>query len=296
LPCHWLDEDTRAVRHRHVAGCMSLESPSQTCAGCEPCNHPHCPLCGRRHAVRLCDECRGKVRTDLTEIARQHEHVSTALETDLAPGDHEGGLPLGGELMVMAGPVSMSATDDERQPPPAAVVVRWEYRLRLALGQPTDLAPTLARAIDYLTDHLHELPAEVDAAAMARDVHSARVRLEDVLHHGMRHEYGVQHVRCGGTLVRECDPHTGLADDWSCHRCHARLTEPEYRYAVGVAYMDNAPAMSAADLERKTGVAATVIRVWGARGNVRKQGKDRAGLQMYNVADVEARADISAIG
>lgn len=87
---------------------------------------------------------------------------------------------------------------------------------------------------------------------------------------------------------RHCDQ-GGLRDSWQCLRCRRRYTDDQYRYAVGADYISNARALTARELEWKTGVPATVIRVWGSRGLVDKRGRNEHGLWQYDVAQVEAR-------
>lgn len=87
----------------------------------------------------------------------------------------------------------------------------------------------------------------------------------------------------------QCGDRGGLREGWECLRCHRRYSDHEYRYAVGVSYLSHATALTATELERKTGVAASIIRVWGSRGLVAKRGRDEKGRLRYDVRQVEAR-------
>lgn len=55
----------------------------------------------------------------------------------------------------------------------------------------------------------------------------------------------------------------GDDDHWHCRTCHRTATEAEYRFAVGTAYRAHAPHLTAADMFERTGVKASVVRVWG---------------------------------
>lgn len=300
--CRWRD-GVRVLEHRHLVEHSHVDD----CDGCRPCPEVHCRACGSSHTETTCPSCLSRIRADLREIVRLIGNLEQHVEdlVDGSKGERLGSLPLGGEPMVMLGPVAPFAPDDEPAPPPTVVLVGWEYAFRWALGQPTGLAPTLARAHDYIAEHLDAVAAAGTLALdlLADDLHSTRVRLEDVLHEGLRAEHGVPCVRCGSTLVRECRPAKtdpergllvkpgGLADEWSCRSCETKLTDDEYRFAVGAAYLGHAEALTAEQLAEKYDVPASRVRVWGSRGLVAKRGRSADGLILYSVADVERRLD-----
>lgn len=286
-PCYRTPNDTRAIRHRHT-----IEHTHVTdCDGCEPCPETHCPACGKTHGTTVCPTCLGKIRDDLRDIVALHRNLRAHAYMLSTRGEREGGPPLGGQPMVLLGPVSVWA-DDDAAPVPTVALVWWEYAMRQSLGQPTMLKPTLARAVDYIAAHLTEvaLAGKINLALMRKQVKSIRVQMEDMLSAGLRDEHGVPCVRCGNTLVRECHENTGLADEWTCRGCHAVLKAAEYWMAVKDDYRRHAPALTAADLAEKLGIKANLIRVWGSRGIVRKRGRDHEGHTLYDVADVESRA------
>lgn len=90
-----------------------------------------------------------------------------------------------------------------------------------------------------------------------------------------------------------CGDQGGQRDGLKCPRCHRRYSEDAYGYAVGVAYMNHAPALTAVELEEKTGFPASQIRVWGSRGVVAKRGRNPEGRWLYDVRQVESRVAVA---
>jgi hypothetical protein len=185
---------------------------------------------------------------------------------------------------------------------------------------------TLRRASSYLLDHLTSMAQKIAPPidAFQEEIAALRYHLEEVLGAGIRHQPGAPCTSCGQALMRtsskpstcehakvarrldvslnamlvrypalavaheSCDQ-GGLRDTWQCLRCKRRYSDQEYQFAVGSDYISNAAALTARELEWKTGVPATVIRVWGSRGLVTKRGRDDFGIVKYDVAGVEAR-------
>ena len=113
---------------------------------------------------------------------------------------------------------------------------------------------------------------------------ACRGHLEDVLRDGIREERGAPCVQCERPMVR-------TEDHWECRRCHRRVTEAEYRFAVGAAYRAHSDRLTAADLAERIGVKASIIRVWGARGKITKRGRNHDGITLYDVASAIAKRD-----
>jgi hypothetical protein len=209
---------------------------------------------------------------------------------------------------------------------PMLVLASWEDTWRNELGDDDGGRTTLRRASTYLLDHLTSMAQRVDPPidAFQEEIAALRYHLEEVLGAGIRHQPGAPCTSCGQALVRmsskpsrceharvarkldvslatmlarypglavqheQCDQ-GGLRDTWQCLRCKRRYSDQEYQFAVGSDYISNAAALTARELEWKTGVPASVIRVWGSRGVVAKRGRDDFGIVKYDVAGVEAR-------
>jgi hypothetical protein len=275
----------------------------------------HCVVCGRAHAKAACTGCLEAARSDLQAIGS----LCASLPAEAAVKGVQS------EAMMLWGPaadpeawqhVAMSAIrgrlcrcmsrrqlcpslfgktcpdaaylDDNRDElHPVYVLGEWEQRWREFLDHPTDALITIEGAVAYLDMQIGYMADQLEPAfdEFAANLKACRGRLEDALHDGVREERGAPCVQCGKHMVR-------VDDDWHCRTCHRTATEAEYRFAVGVAYRAHAPHLTAADLAERIGVKASMIRVWGSRGLVRKHGKDGNGITLYDVADALARVEL----
>lgn len=117
---------------------------------------------------------------------------------------------------------------------PVYILGSWEQLWRDHLTQPTDLAATLPRLVDYLDRHMHEMAAEpeVPFEDFARDLRGCRGHLEDVLRdQNQGDRAGVGCFDCGGDLERRLTEQ-GFEDHWTCQRCRRRYTYAEYNFAL----------------------------------------------------------------
>lgn len=294
----------------------------------EPCTRRHCCV-GRcwNHTddanPQTCPSCVGMVRDDLAEIIRLTELLPTQAVDGGSDGHLLAGAPIpGGEAMVFLGPGSdgrarvwarergdqreaqglrrgfdgdyTHAQDEaESDPmPPLLVLATWEDDFRQTLGHPSGPRATMWRCADYLGTHLTMMAQRHEAfEEFAADLARLRGRLEDVLGEGERDEKGAPCMKCGTLQMRRCHPRQGFLDEWHCPRCRVTSTAAEYWKSVEQDYQDNATALHAEAIERRTGVAIGTIRVWVNRGKVKTCGKDERGRVLYDVADVERHAE-----
>lgn len=185
--------------------------------------------------------------------------------------------------------------DARDEPHPLWVLGEWEHIWRDFLRHDTDAPVTVNGAIAYLGLQLGYMvdQPEPDFGVFAAELHRCRWHLEDVLHDGIRDELGAPCLQCGTRMVRIVTS-KGAEDVYRCRPCHRQLNADEYRYAVGVAYRAHATRLSAQELAQKLGLKATVIRVWGSRGLIRKRGRNADGVLLYDVADAQVRATVVA--
>lgn len=233
---------------------------------------------------------RARIRDHLTAILDLWGRCAEAAESASYAGEHHDGPPLGGEAMVHLAPAAPFALNDDTDPVPAVELAWWEYAARSELGHQPTGTPTLTGAAVYLRDHLHDFH-RLDLDKLEKRAESIRYRLEDELRAGLRNHYGVPCLTCRRLLIRRMQPRTGLADYWECLHCQRRLTVAEYWRAVRADYLKHATALPADLLGLKYDIRPNLIRVWGARGKIRKHGKSVTGTTLYDVADVEALLD-----
>ena len=294
----------------------------------QPCERPHCVV-GRcwNHLddthPQTCPECVGLVRDHLAEIVR----LTELLPIQAMQGGNDGhplagaAIP-GGDATVLLAPGSDARArvwarerGDQREAeglrrgydgdythqhdesdadpvPPLLVLATHEDDWRHELGHQAGPRATMWRCADYLGQHLTMMAQRHPAFdEFAADLARMRARLEDVLGEGERDERGAPCMKCGTIQVRRCHPRHGLLDEWACPRCRTTSTAAEYWKSVEQDYQDNATALHAEAIERRTGVPIGTIRVWVNRGKVRRRGTDERGRALYDVADVERHAE-----
>jgi len=180
---------------------------------------------------------------------------------------------------------------------PDFVLGGWEQEYRDALDQPTDLAATLPRVVDYLDRQLHVVATLEDPAFedFARDVRGLRAHLEDVLHDGVREEQGAPCPACGEAdlVLRHGEAVDGSDDRWTCPRraCGQSWTEHDYRAKVAGTYVQVADRLTASQIRETYRVLEGTVRQWASRGQVAKRGKDPQGRQLYDVGEVLTMRD-----
>jgi hypothetical protein len=293
VSCRFVATDQpRVYRGRHSNPCECDGD-----FGCLPCLESHCVVCGRVHAAVTCTECLEAARSDLRAIG----DLCSALPEEAAVKGVDS------EAMMLLGPAAnpeawkhrmISAAYWGRLDPayledcrdelhPVWVLGTWEQVWRDHLEHYTENPFTLAAGWSYLDKQIGYMSDQPEPAfeEFARDLRSCRRHLEDVLRDGIRDEKGAPCVQCERPMVK-----TG--DWWDCRKCHRLVNEDQYRYAVGVAYIAHSDRLTATELGGKLSVKPSIIRVWGARGLVRKRGRNQDGVTLYDVADAEARHEL----
>lgn len=283
--------EPRVIPHRHAIPC--------TCdgeRGCLPCPETHCIVCGRNHAAAACVDCLDAARTDLHAI---WDLCSSLPEEAAVKGVQSEAMMLLGPAAdpeawrnratsAMWGRIDAAYLEDCRDElHPLWVLGTWEQIWRDHLDHYSIAPVTVESAYAYLDMQIGYMADQSEPAfdEFARELRRCRSHLEDVLRDGIREERGAPCVQCEKPMVR-------AGDHWECRTCHRTVTEDQYRYAVGVAYRAHSDRLTAADLGEKIGVKASMIRVWGSRGLVRKRGKNHEGVTLYDVADAEARLEL----
>ena len=284
--------EPRVIRGRHTDPCTCDDRE----LGCLRCPETHCQICSRNHAKAACTDCLNAAREDLTAIGELCRNLEAeAVEKGVQS-----------EAMVLAGPsadpeawrnratsairgrLDAAYLEDCRDElHPLWILGTWEQIWRDHLDHASDERITIDGAWAYLDMQIGYMSEQVEPAfdEFARELRACRGHLEDVLRDGVREERGAPCVQCERPMVR-------TEDHWECRHCHRRVTEDQYRYAVGAAYRAHSDRLTAADLGEKLGLKASVIRVWGSRGLVRKRGRDHTGITLYDVSDATARLEL----
>lgn len=301
--------EPRVISRRHSDPCACDGE-----RGCLPCPEMHCVICGKEHARAACTGCLDAARSDLHAIgdlcvALPGEAVEKGVQSEammlLGPAANSGdwqrlamSAAMGRLCECSEGlcpslrgrpcPRAAYLEDCRDELHPVWVLGTWEQVWRDHLDHQTEAPFTLGGGWSYLDTQIGYMADQVEPAfdEFARDLRSCRGHLEDVLRDGVREERGAPCIQCGTAMVKS-------GEDWTCRKCHRTVTEDQYRYAVGVAYRAHALHLTAADLSDRIGVKASVIRVWGSRGLVRKRGRNQDGITLYDVADAEARRDLT---
>lgn len=209
---------------------------------------------------------------------------------------------------------------------PYAVLGKWDMAMRESYGPQTDLLVTVSSASDYLTGPLLERFAHTsEFEEFAAEVNTCLAHLESVLHDSREPEKGApcrrctrvrrddgtekaaprlvkryaEHVEKAGALVHppcscgefaHCRICAGHDDTWHCPANGEHWwSDADYRRTVDGDYVTHAVALTADQAAERFGIKASVIRVWGAREQVRKRGRDQHGITLYDVADIETR-------
>lgn len=186
---------------------------------------------------------------------------------------------------------------------PMNVLCFWTRAIREDREQPTALTPTISREVDYLRGQV-DWACRVDTYGdpewpmcfeMAKELRMLVRRMEDVLHDGARPTFGVPCLYCGNKLMRRESKLLGLLDQYECtnHECGKEYTKDQYHRAVEQSHLLNAGELNAEQMEHRTGVRASKVRVWGVRYDGIKHGgrKDPEGRLLYVVEAVEAKRD-----
>lgn len=246
-----------------------------------------------REVARLCDALPDEVEH------RGVEGEAMMLLGPAADPERRGHL----EASVAAGRVPedyLEAADHELHP--LFVLGSWDglWREHLEHDEPTTRL-TVSSAVDYLDRQLTYMAGEplIPFEDFARDLRKCRAHLEAVLHDGAQVERGAPCPECNKPLTFTWAER--VADDrWVCHNKGCKVTgytTSQYRGWVEDDARSSADRLTADDMAirfstRDRPLKASTVRVWGAKGNVRKRGRHpESGLTMYDVADVAARLE-----
>lgn len=210
---------------------------------CEPCQHPHCAVCGARHTddahPQTCLDCVASVRVDLSAIVTLIAH----LPGQAAHGGRDGRLeaarpiPGGDATVLLAGGSNTTTSSPDESPadpiPPLLLLASWEDDWRRQLGQPAGPRATIDRTIRYLAGHLPLAAQRLDVFPdFASDLRQLRGRLEDVVHAGERDDTtAAPCFDCGGQIVRRIT-RKGRSDAYTCRRCSRGYDVVSYWLAV----------------------------------------------------------------
>jgi ribosomal protein L37AE/L43A len=285
--------EPRVMSGRHLNPCACDDRE----LGCLPCTETHCVICGRLHAKAACVDCLDATRSDLKAIgdlcaSLPAEAVERGVQSEammlLGPtSDPEAWRNRATSAMV--GRLDAAYLEDCRdESHPLWILGTWEQIWRDHLDHYSEATVTTASSWAYLDTQIGYMAEQIEPPfdEFARELRGCRAHLEDVLRDGIREERGAPCLQCKKHMTRGDDDH------WHCRTCHRTVTESEYRFAVGAAYKAHAVHLTASDMADRIGVKASVIRVWGSRGLVRKRGKDHNGLTLYDVSDASARLEL----
>lgn len=316
----------RQSRCRHIPGYGYYlpehmpECRDHECIGCKPCEPKtpegipltHCASsnCTEHisHANLTCPRCIGRTRDDLQAIETLaalmiHEAIEDGIDSDAA--DLAG--PVADPVHVLWQRVDLLRAnhalvelpdDDERHP--LSVLGRWELMLREDYDQDyADLPPvTVSGARTWLDSMLNRIAQDrgQDWPLFASEIRTCRVHLEAALHNSQTPEKGAPCPSCPEkpappALVKHYVTwdESGAHDFWRCPTCGARWLDAEYRLWVGEDYLEYADKLTANDASALLGIKASQIRVWGAREQIIKAGRNADGMTLYDVASIRAR-------
>lgn len=213
----------------------------------DECAEHHCNC--RRHTPipgHTCPTCVGRTRDDLTNIhnhlaAMPHEATHRGVTSEAAnqtgPATNPESWSWRKITAAKAG-VPWAELPDDDQTHAQTVLWEWEWLARETLDQPTDLAWTVSRCVDYLTGRLTVLSRHDGFAftEFSKAVRKIRAHLEAVLRdQGHGDVAGVGCFDCGGDLERRLTARSGFEDVWTCKGCRRQYKWREYMFAVRAA-------------------------------------------------------------
>lgn len=297
--------ETRVLKDRHGSSCGSPE----TCPGCLPCREAHCLLCKRAHAEVTCPRCLSVARTNLHDAVRLAGKLSD--ESLNGQRSSKSKVMPGGDALVLQAPAAtshgyasqllhrvlfgldVSHTQEESKgdpTPPLAVLLHWEDRWRAHTGDPTGLAPTMARSADYLDRHMHEMARDVSFPPFAKALAALVRQMEDVLTDGERPERTrVPCWECGTRLVKVYADAVAR-DHYVCPCCHEEYDQGRFERAKH----DHLASTGAERYVFITDAAAAIgrsersVRTWIGRGVARTSRDARTGRIVVWWPDVRA--------
>lgn len=227
----------------------------------------------------------------------------------------------GGEALVMLGPVAnleafnylklsqiMGRTEGDRglddvkgdPAPPLLILADWGDRVAREKGDNRTEKATIEREIAYLRSVIDWIvgtnsdgePYFIDAGELDSQLAAVVKRLEAVMKEGTRITYGAPCLHCVGVnMVRVEDAKYGLQDKFICPTCRRDYTKASYDYVVSISHLHHATELTAVQIETRTGIKASRVRVWGARYEGLKTKRSPEGLWLYSVQAVTDKRD-----
>lgn len=194
------------------------------CSGCRPCDREHCTRCSTHldDEIQTCTECRAQARRDLRAVidlaAMLPDHARNAAHDGRLIAAEWRKVGPGGDATAMMSRGSEGLSDpdalDDEPSPPSFVLGWWEEQWREQLGLDSQRPVwqrrpehTVASAFRFLDQHLTWAAANQPGfAVFARDLHSLRRHLEELLRAGDEPLHGVACFDCGATLERDYRP------------------------------------------------------------------------------------------
>lgn len=233
--CRYAGTDRpRILADRHTDDCRS-----ETCPGCQPCDRPHCRVCGITHTVEACEGCLTDTRDALKAIPIRYaeltsEVVVKGVQSEAAMLHGPAANP---EAWLQRGRYGHVYVADARlgENHPAWVLGSWQYRYRAEFGHEMPTEFTIPDAADYLDRNLAYLSGYPDLPFddFARDVRACNAHIEAVLRdQAFGDRANVNCFKCGGPLERKLTQARGFEDVWTCQRCRRTYTPSEYNIAL----------------------------------------------------------------
>lgn len=303
--CHYAGKHRPRMLRTHQRDCES-----SACHGCVECPERHCRVCEKRHVTvdgrgvdETCTSCLSDVRTGIAEIV---DMATRMLGEAIMRG-------INSEAAHLEGPVASPAAWQQRgtyghryEPDsrlgdnhPLWVLGGWDLRVGRHLGHHRPGRLTLTDTAAYLNQHLTDLAHDGDFPfdELAEAVRDCHTHVEDTLYEGEKPDRGAPCPMCGRANLEldHGDAVDGSDDRWRCSRraCGAAYTEDDYRAKVEAVYVTHADRLTASQIATTYRVPEGTVRRWASGSNptVRTRGKDSAGRQLYDVADVLAQRD-----
>lgn len=138
------------------------------------------------------------------------------------------------ETAETRGNASHILDEDDTWEPPLQTLCFWSERWRAIHGAEYDRRPTIATEANYIRWALRWAVAnEPHLDDLAKDIHKARTRMENVLRDGTRDVIS-EDVTCliCETRLRRRMTITGYEDEWWCIDCHHHLTAAQFNLAA----------------------------------------------------------------
>jgi len=258
--------------------------------------HPLCICCTRSlrdQEQQSCALCVGRTRADLADIEMlyallpaQLGHLTGSAYDRQRPSDDGPALPGGNALVLLAAGSESSVQPDRHgnrdhaadsrpddAPSASGLLGQWEDDFRSERSEPAaSTEATVTNTVAYLMPRIGWAGSHHPAFdEFARDVRRLRTRLEVTTGRSRRSVHApALCFNCGADALEREWTKAGLAEDWTCHRCHQTYDHARYFLAIRAALevsQTNAwglPEHVAATVARPV----ATVRRWAATGRV----------------------------